>query len=285
MARVLGVDVGGTHTRWGVIQDDNVLYVNKTKSQEIVDFVLFIKSILDDEQDIEQVCMGVPGIVNQHHIVNIPNLSVLNIPDLADQIQAKTGVKTSIYRDVQLLFAHDQATLGIQSKKNILAFYLGTGIGNVIKVNGNVLEGMHGFASELGHIPIHGSKEICPCGKTGCAEITYSGKGLVALFEQHHLSGKFQDVFLNHFNHQAIQDYLKGFAEVIGIEMNILDITEIIIGGGVANMVGFPRDILIGFIEKHLRKPLTLQDLHVYFVDDSPKNSIIGAGLILKEEV
>lgn len=283
MSKVLGIDVGGTHTRWGIVEYNQVVHVEKVKSHSIRDFVDFVNGIVEDYQDIKYISMGVPGIVSQNKIINIPNLAVLNIENLADLIEVKTGKPTIINRDVRLLFENDIYGLDLVKENNILAFYLGTGIGNVIKINGKVLEGVHGFAAELGHIPIHHNFEMCPCGKEGCSEILFSGKGLVALFEKHNLSGPFKDIFLNHKNHLLIQNFLKGFAEVIGIEMNILDITHMIIGGGVTNMKGFPKETLNNLIEKHLRSSQLKDDLKIYYVNDSPTNSILGASLMIEE--
>lgn len=283
MSKVLGIDVGGTHTRWGIVDHNQVIYVEKVKSHSIQDFVAFVYDIVHKYPDIDYVSMGVPGIVNQNQIINIPNLAVLNIRNLADLIQDKICKPTMVHRDVRLLFENDIHRLKLENENNILAFYLGTGIGNVIKLNGQVLEGVHGFAAELGHIPIHQNFEICPCGKEGCSEILFSGKGLVRLFETHQLSGLFKDVFINHLENPLIENYLKGCAEVIGIEMNILDITHMIIGGGVVNMTGFPKEEFNRYIENHLRPPLLKDDLMIYYVDDSPINSIVGASLVIQE--
>ncbi|PKK95502.1 MAG: allose kinase [Tenericutes bacterium HGW-Tenericutes-5] len=282
MTRVLGIDIGGTHTRYGVIENDKLISVEKLPTNSIEDFSEFIKELLKTFNNIDKTVIGVPGIVYQNEIINIPNVANLNVKNLASIIENKTKVKTIIKRDVQLLFNYDVNQLGLDHEPGILAFYLGTGIGNFIKVNNEILEGTHGFASELGHVPVAGNTKVCPCGKIGCAETIISGKALVQLYEEENLSGDFLDVFVNHQNHPKIINFIVGFSELIAFEMNIFDITKLIIGGGVINMKGFPKATLKKLIEKHLRSVSLLKDLSIYFVEDTPQKSILGAALIAK---
>lgn len=49
------------------------------------------------------------------------------------------------------------------------------GIGAAIVVDGAVLRGAHGFAGELGHVPVRPGGPLCSCGARGCLE-TYAGE-------------------------------------------------------------------------------------------------------------
>ena len=282
MARVLGIDIGGTHTRYGVIENSFSIHAEKVSTKSIEDFPRFITELAKKCSMIEKIVIGVPGIVYQNEIINIPNVDNLNIRNLAYLIEQQTNIKTLIKRDVELLFTYDSDKLNLTEEPGILAFYLGTGIGNFIKVNGKILEGTHGFSAELGHVPVKGNSRLCPCGKIGCAETIISGKALVQLFEEENLSGEFTDIFTNYSTNPKIIEFIKGFSELIAFEMNIFDITKLIIGGGVVNMKGFPKPTLVEMIEKHLRASSLLNDLKVYFVEDSPQKSILGAALIAK---
>ncbi|RKN05849.1 ROK family transcriptional regulator [Streptomyces radicis] len=48
------------------------------------------------------------------------------------------------------------------------------GIGAALVVDGELLRGAHGFAGELGHLPVHPRGRPCSCGGQGCLE-TYAG--------------------------------------------------------------------------------------------------------------
>ncbi|WP_328429303.1 ROK family transcriptional regulator [Streptomyces sp. NBC_00443] len=52
------------------------------------------------------------------------------------------------------------------------------GIGAAVVVDGGLLRGTHGFAGELGHVPVQPDGPACPCGGRGCLE-QYAGEEAV----------------------------------------------------------------------------------------------------------
>lgn len=68
-----------------------------------------------------------------------------------------------------------------RNKKNVLAIFLGWGIGLGIIQDGKLYTGSTGFAGELGHIPITDNGQLCACGKQGCLETLASGSALVKM--------------------------------------------------------------------------------------------------------
>jgi predicted NBD/HSP70 family sugar kinase len=53
-----------------------------------------------------------------------------------------------------------------------------TGVGGGIVVGGEILEGAHGLAGEIGHLVVDPAGEECACGKRGCVETVASGPAL-----------------------------------------------------------------------------------------------------------
>ncbi|XMB72894.1 allose kinase [Mycoplasmatota bacterium WC30] len=283
MSRVLGIDIGGTHVRYGVVNDKFVSSVEKLFTKDIKDFTTFIVDLASKHKNIDVISIGVPGIVKNNKIVSIPNIKSLEIENLDTELNIRTKKIIIINKDVNLLFANDLDRLNLAQAKNVLGFYLGTGLGNSIRVDGKILRGNNGFAGELGHIPIIGNEKVCTCGKTGCSETIVSGKALIEIYEAYINDGNFKEMFINHRANQYVKKFIKNFALIISMEVNIFDTTKIIIGGGVVNMSGFPKQLVREYIEKELRSDILVKELEVYFVDDSPINSIIGASLITKE--
>ncbi|MBI9010308.1 MAG: allose kinase [Tenericutes bacterium] len=284
MGKVLGIDVGGTFTRFGVVHNKFVSSVEKLFTANIDDFVAFVDEQVKKDKEIKTISIGIPGIVKDNKIVSIPNISNIDIDAVNTKLHELTRLDVVINRDVNLLFYNDLDRLNLKHEENVLGFYVGTGLGNAIKVNGVVLKGSHGFAGELGHIPLIGNKRLCNCGKTGCAETLVSGMALVNLHKENNLSGEIKNIFVNHLNHEVIKDFIHNLALIISMEINIFDTTKIVIGGGVANMPEFPKEKLRNLIKKELRSKSLIPELEIYFVDDLPINSIIGASLIVKEE-
>ncbi len=55
--------------------------------------------------------------------------------------------------------------------KVMLYVMLGQGVGSAIVINGQVFQGSHGFAGELGHTSIDMHGPLCKCGNRGCLEL------------------------------------------------------------------------------------------------------------------
>ena len=63
---------------------------------------------------------------------------------------------------------------------------IGRGIGSGLHVNGEVVEGAHGVAGEIGHLPLTGPDRICPCGRRGCVEAVAATPAIVAEVSRGH---------------------------------------------------------------------------------------------------
>ncbi|MBR1437662.1 MAG: ROK family protein, partial [Synergistaceae bacterium] len=156
--------------------------------------------------------------------------------------------------------------------------YFGTGVGNAIMIDGKPLTGRNGTAGELGHIPVEGSGEICGCGLKGCIENLAGGKYLARLQKNYYPDTHIADIFMRHSNDEAVREFIRHMAVCAATEVNILDPDCLIIGGGVANMKGFPKDLLHGCIIERVRRPYPAENLRVIYAEDEPEKSIAGAG-------
>lgn len=57
---------------------------------------------------------------------------------------------------------------------------IGEGIGCGLHLNGEVVEGAHGVAGEIGHLPLASPEYVCHCGRRGCVESVASSGAIVA---------------------------------------------------------------------------------------------------------
>ena len=79
-------------------------------------------------------------------------------------------------RDVSLGNDGDLGTLaefrrdGNDSEKSLIGFFIGTGLGGGIILDGKLLEGNSGMAAELGHMIVRKGGRRCGCGHRGCIE-------------------------------------------------------------------------------------------------------------------
>lgn len=184
-----------------------------------------------------------------------------------------------------MLFTYDRRRFHLPDTGVVMACYVGTGLGNAICIDGKLLTGSHGAAGELGHIPHAGSQSVCGCGNIGCAETQTAGKYLAKLKDELFPETALSDLFAVHAHHPAIQGYVADLASVIATEINILDPTVVVLGGGVLAMAGFPGALLERYIREHARKPLPENEMKIIFADDDGTNGVVGAGLYAWEQL
>ncbi|MFJ9947994.1 ROK family protein [Kitasatospora sp. NPDC091207] len=116
------------------------------------------------------------------------------------------------------------------------------GVGSAIVVGGRLMRGAHGYAGELGHMPVHPDGPLCACGAYGCLE-QYAGE--TAVMRAAGLEGIRGDwVALLAERAEAgdedVREALGGAGAALGIAsagaVNLLDPAEVVLGGGYARL-------------------------------------------------
>ncbi|MEU1418996.1 ROK family transcriptional regulator [Kitasatospora sp. NPDC005751] len=116
------------------------------------------------------------------------------------------------------------------------------GVGSAIVVGGRLMRGAHGYAGELGHVPVHPDGPRCACGAHGCLE-QYAGEA--AVLRAAGLEGVRGD-WLALLAERAgagdeeVRGALDGAGSALGIAsagaVNLLDPAEVVLGGGYARL-------------------------------------------------
>ncbi len=289
---IVGVDIGGTHFRIGTIDADCFVHVfRKVKVTEIFrsgnpleDLKDYLRLYLEEEgltRKVKTFSIGFPATLNRERtvVLQAPNVSYMENLPVVEYLSKYFGVPVFIDRDVCMTLHYDLRQLGIPKKGILIGCYFGTGIGNVICIDGKPLIGRDGVAGELGHIPVPGSREICGCGNVGCMESIAGGKYLAKLCREVYTDTRIEDIFTRHGSESLLRDFVDRMAITVATEINILNPDYILIGGGVPNMRDFPLDLLEEMIRRHTRKPYPEQALKLHFVEDGGMKSVIGAGI------
>ncbi len=66
-----------------------------------------------------------------------------------------------------------------KKSQNMLAVFIGTGIGGGIIINGKIYRGFNFVAGEIGHMLVEKNGAKCGCGKKGCFEAMASRTAIV----------------------------------------------------------------------------------------------------------
>lgn len=181
----IGVDVGGTFVKFFVMNEHGDIIrkekmetdYSKGSSGFIASVGNFIKTVHEEFADQRlAVAVGAPGDVdNEKGILRYnPNLKFTDVADwpLADQLEKYTGIRPVVANDATLaawgVYEEDLKRQG----KNVLVITLGTGVGGGMIINGDLYQGSHGTAGEIGHTKIDDitSGPLCGCGARGCLE-------------------------------------------------------------------------------------------------------------------
>jgi glucokinase len=185
--RYVGLDLGGTNIKWSVVERSgpdgwHTLdrgQVPTDRAGEDAGIVAQLCSLATDVRDgiadgpVLTCGVAVPGLY-------IPETGVVtfltNVPGdwsaraTGEPIAQATGLPTALINDAR---AFGLGELRFGAGKDVDSFIgltLGTGIGGVIALDNEVLQGYHGQAGELGHQTIEPDGPWCGCGNRGCME-------------------------------------------------------------------------------------------------------------------
>ena len=272
---VLGMDIGGTNTVFGVVDSrGTVLASDKVKTQDY--------DLIDDY--IEAVCkklipmiqkfggpdkfqgMGV-GAPNGNYyngtIEFAPNLPWKGVVPLAALFQERIGVPTVLTNDANAAAIGEMTYGAARGLKDFIMITLGTGVGSGIVVNGQLVYGHDGFAGELGHVCVKRDGRDCGCGRKGCLETYCSATG-VARTAREFLIARTEPSLLRDIPADKIESKDVYDAAVKGdkIAQDIFEYTGMVLGRALADFIAFSSPeaiILFGGLAKsgdYIMKPI-----------------------------
>ncbi len=222
--KAIGVDIGGTRTRVGVIDQygqllDSQEAQNKSNPEKIITEMLdSVSSFMTDDI----ACIGVASagrICSESGEVlyasdNLKNWKGLNFKKI---IHDRFGIIPAVNNDSNMAAYCQWFFSGL---KDVAYITVGTGIGAGIIIDNRLVNGITGSGGEIGHLIYPGNDLKCTCGKTGCVETLLNGRKLLEIESK---SGS---------EHQeALTDYHSHFAWLIDTVKNTVDFEKIYLGG------------------------------------------------------
>src|SRR3990172_4689165 len=198
--RHIGLDLGGTNVKWAIVErpgaeraggggganDRGQVRTDVSGGERsVVPQLAALAVEVRDRADAAVATLGVavPGLY-------IPETGVVtfltNVPgdwsatEVGRPLAERTGLPTALVNDAR---AFGLAELRFGAGRGVRSFVgltLGTGIGGVFALDGQVVQGYRGQAGELGHQTIDPDGPRCGCGNRGCVE-AYTRADQVAL--------------------------------------------------------------------------------------------------------
>ena len=134
----------------------------------------------DDASKVMGIGVAVSGDVDKEHgiVRTSPRLNWSTVP-FEKLLRARLGSPVVIDNDVRALsIAEEWFGIGVDAESFAIVT-IGAGIGCGLYVNGDVVEGAHGVAGELGHLPLGPADLVCSCGRRGCVETVASSSAIL----------------------------------------------------------------------------------------------------------
>jgi glucokinase len=250
---VIGMDMGGTNTVFGVVDArGTVISKSAIKTGTHSDVNLYIQDLHDEMMKLINAAGGTDkfkgigaGAPNGNYYTgNIefaPNLPWKGVIPFAKLMTDKFGIPTTLTNDANAA-AVGEMTYGVaRGMKNFIMITLGTGVGSGIVVDGKIVYGHDGFAGELGHTTaIRENGRLCGCGKKGCLETYCSATG-VARTAKEILTSTTKESILRNIPSENIssKDVFDAAMEGDEIAKEIFEYTGKILGQSLADFVAF----------------------------------------------
>jgi glucokinase len=190
MKIALGIDIGGTNTVFGFINEEgNCMSSGSIPTQKhacIEDYLDELFSNIDqalkeakDEMEVIGIGIGAPNAsYYTGTIENAANLRWKGSVPLVELVKKRMDVPVMITNDANAAAMGEKVFGAAKGMDNFMVITLGTGLGSGIVVNGDLLYGHDGFAGEVGHMIVRKSGRECGCGRKGCLETYVSATGV-----------------------------------------------------------------------------------------------------------
>ncbi len=292
---VLGIDIGGTNIKIAFVDKNYSILRSETKKTSFFpsfeDFAFFIKDLilsLKNQFNVIGIGIGAPN-ANFYtcKIENAPNLNWGKSIDVCNIMEKITGIKTKLTSDANAI-ALAELKLGYGKKyTNFLVITIGTGLGSGIVVNGEIFNGAHGWAGELGHINIIPDGRQCSCGSRGCLETYVSDRGITQTYIE--LGGKPISAFhIANLAYQgdkkALTAYKKtGYYLALGLKnyIHLFDNQAVIFFGGIANSLNLFKDAMIETLNEILLPNFRNKQQFLYSKIHKKYGAAIGAATLI----
>ncbi len=314
MAMLIGIDVGGTNLRLGVVDYDearpdvkpnlveekrfhtdfSTLCKNHTPDQAWQAILNAMATAIDSMKvkfpSISAIGIGFPGFIDPstQKISQSPNLPGLSNVDLSADLSQLVDLPVATENDA-LAAAYGEYATHPKQVNSLIYLGLGTGVGGGLVLNGKPFQGQHGVAMEVGHITVQPNGRLCGCGNHGCMEQYASASGVALSYleatGQHHNALEIAKL-ARQGNANAIAAYQlagKCLAQALAHVLKVIDVTDVIIGGGMSAGWSLMRPTFFQQLEADLI-PALRGKVNVGISNMGDQAGIIGAAMLAQKK-
>lgn len=312
MSVLIGIDVGGTNCRLGVIKssagDLQLLEEIRFKAdfsqmckahspQQAWQHILTtsaaaIQQVRQQYPDVSAVGIGFPGFIDPktQKIAQSPNLPGLNNVDLSADLSQLIQLPVLVENDALAAAFGEYANQHFAQNTNLIYIGLGTGVGGGLILNGQPFQGDHGVAMEVGHIIVQPNGRMCGCGNSGCMEQYASASGVSeSYFEatnQQYNAGEIA-ALASQGEQAALDAYTlagKSLAQALAHTLKVVDVKKIVIGGGMSASWGLMQTAFDQQLQQDLI-PVLRNQLSIRISTMGDQAGMIGAAMLAQQKI
>lgn len=183
--RHIGIDLGGTYIKAGIVDDDLKIVAQKKLStpndktpESIMDAMVTLAQRTAEAAglamaDFGGLGVGIPGPVDAESgvVAFCVNLDGWRDVPVGEMLGSKIGLPITVDNDANVAGFGEFTAMRRQRDdlRNLVMLTLGTGIGGAVISEGRIIRG-DGLAGEIGHLIVDPGGRECSCGQRGCIE-------------------------------------------------------------------------------------------------------------------
>ena len=275
--KTIGVDIGGTKTVIGIIDDqtgkvvEKFVIPSKKHRDDKKNLNIIIKHILDlsNKNKIKNIGIGVPELINNKGIIkgnynfNWHNKNLVNYFPKNLNIIVDSDVRCHLRAEKYFGVAKNYT--------NFAYINIGTGLSYAQYKDGKIYSGAKGYAIHFASSKItlydwKKNKKI-----SLIPEEYYSGKEII----------KILSINNNIKKKKILNNVAESLASLIGSLINTIDPDKLVLGGGVIINIAYFKKILIDHIRKFILAD-EVKKINIKTSKLTDNTGVIGAGLLFK---
>jgi glucokinase len=315
----IGIDLGGSNLRAAAFGDDGAQIgshkeaVGEDRAPELIveRVARTIERLAGGEGGPVAVGVGVAALLRDRRgtVANSPHLQWRDVPFgelLRRRLDAR--FRLGVYNDMNAITWGEAVAGAARGCRDVLAVYVGTGIGGGLIAGGQLVEGASNCAGEIGHTKVRWDEAAAPCmcGGRGCVEAYLGGRYLGARIRREladkrlkttvieRAGGSIDAVMPSHVDDAALDgdtwalelwtELAALLAVALGNALVVLNSERLILGGGVLGRTPALRamteiDLML------VAPPASLEPLTVAVAELGDEAGLVGAARLARDGV
>ncbi len=286
MKNYVGIDLGGTNIKAGVVNEDGKILVKKSiktnasrPMEEIIrDMGRLASEVIAEagfaKTDIEAIGIGSPGTPdNKEGVLVYSNNLPFNMAPMRRIIREVIDLPVFIENDANCAAMAESVAGAAREVSDSVTITIGTGIGCGVIIGNRIFSGFNQAGSEFGHTVLVAGGVPCTCGRKGCFESYASATALIRMTKEAaaaHPESLLNDIIKSNdgkvnakiafegkrrgdqVSSDLVDRYIEYLSDGLANAINSFMPEILVIGGGVCNE-GDP--LMVPLREKTLGKP------------------------------